>query len=53
MFSKPQNHHNSTSKPNFAIIPYSFDIKNMPNPTAPPDFPQTPRVNLKIKNKNI
>ena len=32
MFSKPQNHHKSTPKPNFTIIPKSFDIKKHAQP---------------------
>ena len=35
MFSKSQIHHKSTLRPNFAIVPNSFNIKNMPNLTAP------------------
>ena len=34
LFLKPQNHHKSTPIPNSAIIPNSFDIKNMPDLTA-------------------
>ena len=49
MFSKPQNHHKSTPRLNFAIIPNSFDIKNTPNPTAPSESPENPQINLKIK----
>ena len=48
MFSKPQNHHKSPPRPNSTIIPNSFDIKNMPNPTAPPKSPE----NLQIQFKN-
>ena len=47
MFPKPQNHHKSTPRPNFAIIPNSFDIKNMPNPTPPSKPPQAPQIESK------
>ena len=52
MFSKPQNHHTSTPRPNFDIIPSPLNIKNMPNLTQPFEFPENPQIQLKnYKNK--
>ena len=52
MFSKPPNLYKSTPRPNSTIIPNSFGIKNTPNPTAPPEFPGTPKIKFKNhKNK--
>ena len=39
MFSKSQNHHKSTSRPNFAIIPNSFDIIKHAQPHSTPRIP--------------
>ena len=53
MCSKPQIQHKSTSRPNFAIIPNSFNIKNMPNLTAPSELLENPKLKLKNwKNKS-
>ena len=49
MFSKPQNHHKSPPRPNFAIIPNSFDIKNHTQPHGTLRIPE----NLQIKFKNL
>ena len=51
MFSKPQSRQKSTPRPNFDIIPPPFDIKNMPNLTAPLQLPEKPQIQL--KNENI
>ena len=49
MFSKPQNHHKSTPRQNFDIIPPPpFDIKNMRNLTPPAELPETFKFNFKI-----
>ena len=53
MFSKPQNHHKSTPKPNSAIIPNSFNIKNMRNLTAPPESPEHPQIIFNNHKKQI
>ena len=45
MCSKPQNRHKSAPRPNFDIIPPPFDVKNMPNLTAPSELFE----NLQIK----
>ena len=52
MCSKPKNLHKSTSSPNSGIIPNSFDIKNMPNLTAPPESFQNLQIKFK-DHKNI
>ena len=51
MFSKPQIHHKSPPRPNSTMIPNSFDIKNMPNLTAPPESPENPKI--KFKNQKL
>ena len=48
MFSKSQNHHKSHPKPNFAIIPNSFDIKKRPTPQHPQNSPKIIKFNLEI-----
>ena len=48
-----ENHNKSTSRPNFAIIPNSFDIKNTPNLTAPPESPEDLQNKFKNHKTNI
>ena len=47
MFSKPQIHHKSTPRPNFAIILNSFDIKTH----AQPQNPKTPCSDSRIESQ--
>ena len=49
MFSKFQIHHKSPPRLNSAIIQNSSDIKNMPNLTAPSEFPENPQIKFEIK----
>ena len=51
MFSKAQIHHKSPPRPNSTIIPNSFDIKNMPNPTAPSEPPVNPQIKFENHKK--
>ena len=51
MFQNPQIHHKSTPRPNFAIIPNSFDIKNMPNLTAPSESAENLQFKFAYYNK--
>ena len=53
MFSKPQNHHKSTPRPNFAIISNSFDIKDMPNLTASSESPENPQIEFTNHQKYL
>ena len=53
MFSNPQNHHNSPPRPISTIIPNSFNIKNTPNPTAPSESPETPKIKFKNHKKYV
>ena len=48
IFSKPQIHHKSLPRPNFAVIPSSFDIKNMPDLTPPSELPENIEIQFKI-----
>ena len=51
MFSKPQIHHISTPRPNFATNPDSFDIKNTPNPTTPSKSPENLQIQFEITKR--
>ena len=48
MCSKPQIHRKPTSRPNFAIIPPTFDVKNMPNLTPPSELVEN--LHLQFQN---
>ena len=52
-YSKSQNHHKSTARPNFTIIPNSFDIKKHANPTAPSESPQKPKIKFEHQKKSL
>ena len=53
MFSKPQNHPKPPPRPNSAIIPNPFDIKNTLNPTAPSESPENPQIQFANYNKYL
>ena len=53
MFSKAQIHLKSPPRPNFAIIPPPFNIKNMPDPTPPSELPENPKIKFKNYRKEL
>ena len=53
MYSEPLSHRKPILRPNFDIIPPPFDIKkNMPNLTAPSEFPEIPYIKSKSYKQN-
>ena len=53
MFSKSQNHHKATPRPNFAIFINSSDIKNMLNLTAPQESSKKTQIEFKNLKKYL
>ena len=53
MFSKPQNHHKPTPRPNFNKISNSFNIKKHAQPLSTLRIPQQPNIKLEKNKKHL